>query len=91
MTSQSFEDPQAIKHFQSVCDACQQLISRYSTPADLRLYVDGYLHALRKMNQLNTKDQQKLEDLLEKWILDPSSFIGPDGDVNNLYFQKERK
>ena len=88
MTSQSFQDPQAIKHFQSVCDACQQLISRYYSPAELRLYVDGYLHALRKMNQLSIKDQQKLEELLAKWILDPSSFIGPNGDINDLYFEK---
>ncbi len=91
MTSQSFEDPQAIKHFQSVCDACQQLISRYCTPADLKLYVDGYLHALRKINQLHPKDIDKLETLLNRWILDPSSFIGPGGDINDLYFQKSEE
>ena len=90
MTSQSFEDPQAIRHFQSVCDACQQLISRYHSPSELKLYLDGYLHALRKTNQLSSKDQQKLEKLLNQWILDPSSFIGPDGDINNLYVP-ERK
>ncbi len=88
MTSQSFESPEAIKHFQSACDACQQLISRHHTPSELKLYVDGYLHALRKINQLSIKDQQKLEALLERWVHDPSSFIGPNGDINDLFFQK---
>jgi hypothetical protein len=23
--------------------------------------------------------------LIERWILDPSSFIGPDGDVSTLF------
>ncbi len=90
MTSQSFEDPEAIKHFQSACDACQQLISRYHTPSEARLYVDGYLHALRKVNRLSPKDQEKLETLLHRWILDPSSFIGPNGDLNDLFYKKGR-
>ena len=89
MTSQVFEDPKSIKHFQSICDACQQLINSFHTPAEIRLYSDGYLHALRKERILSTKDQEKLEKLVEVWIFDPSSFIGPDGDVNNLYFQKQ--
>ena len=27
--------------------------------------------------------------LIERWILDPSSFIGPDGDMGTLYRQPE--
>ena len=90
MTSQVFEDPKSIRHFQSICDACQQLINSFHTPAELRLYSDGYLHSLRKERILNPKDQDKLEKLVSAWIMDPSSFIGPDGDINNLYFQKYR-
>ena len=89
MTSQVFEDPKSIRHFQSICDACQQLINSFHTPAELKLYTDGYLDALRKERLLNPKDQEKLERLLERWILDPSSFIGPDGDISNLFFQKD--
>ncbi len=43
----ALQHPDAIRHFQSLCDACQELASRYHGPADLRLYADGYLHALR--------------------------------------------
>ena len=88
MTSQTFEDPEAIKHFQSICDACQELISRYHSPSELKLYVDGYIHALRKTKRLSTKDQEKLETLANRWIMDPSSFVGPNGDINDLFFKK---
>ncbi|WP_320664685.1 DUF6761 family protein [Prochlorococcus sp. MIT 1223] len=85
----SFDAPETIRHFQSICDACQDLVSKYHTQSDLRLYADGYLNALRNCRNLERKDQEKLEKVIEKWILDPSSFIGPDGDIRNLFFQKE--
>ncbi len=85
----SLDNPEAIRHFQSICDACQELTSRHHNPLELRLYADGYLHALRKTGRLDPRNQEKLEKLIERWILDPSSFIGPDGDINNLFYRKE--
>ena len=85
----SFEQPKSIRHFQSICYACQVLTSRHLSPSDLRLYADGYLQALRNCNELERRDQEKLEKLIERWILDPSSFIGPDGDFSKLFYQKE--
>ena len=81
----SLEDPDAIRHFQSLCDACQELTTRYHSPSELRLYADGYLHALRKSGSIDPRQQDRLEYLIDRWILDPSSFIGPDGDVSTLY------
>ena len=78
----SFENPKAIRHFQSICDNLQDLVTRFHTPSDLKLYSDGYLQALRNCSGLEQKDQEKLERLIERWILDPSSFIDPDGDGN---------
>ena len=88
-TMTSLDHPLAIRHFQSLCDACQELTSRHLSPSELRLYADGYLHALRKCEELEKRDQEKLEKLIERWILDPSSFIGPDGDIRTLFYQKE--
>ena len=88
-TMTSFDTPETIRHFQSICDACQYLVSNHHTPSDLRLYADGYLNALKNCNNLERKDQEKLEKLIERWIADPSSFIGPDGDVSNLFVQKQ--
>jgi hypothetical protein len=81
----SLQHPEAIRHFQSLCDACQELTTRYHGPSELRLYADGYLHALRRAGDLDPRELSKLETLIERWILDPSSFIGPDGDVSALY------
>ncbi len=86
----SFENPIAIRHFQSICDGCQDLVTRFHTPSDLKLYSDGYLQALRNSNSLELKDQEKLETLIERWILDPSSFINPDGDENKGFFDKKK-
>ncbi len=88
-TMTSLDHPDAIRHFQSLCDACQELTSRNMTPSDLRLYADGYLHSLRNCQKLDSRDLEKLENLVERWILDPSSFIGPDGDFNSLFYKKE--
>lgn len=85
----SLQDPQAIRHFQSLCDACQELTHRYHGPSELRLYADGYLHALRRSDSLDPRELAKLELLIERWILDPSSFIGPDGDIGTLFRQPE--
>ena len=84
----TFDAPETVRHFQSICDACQDLISKYHSPSDLRLYADGYLDALRNTNNLGRKDQENLEKLIERWILDPSSFIGPDGDIGSLFNPK---
>ena len=81
----SLQSPEAIRHFQALCDACQELTPRYHGPSELRLYADGYLHALRKTCDLDPRELGKLEMLIERWILDPSSFIGPNGDVSTLY------
>ena len=81
----SFENPKAIRHFQSICDSCQDLVTRFHTPSDLKLYSDGYLQALRNCNSLEQKDQDKLERLITRWILDPSNFIGPDGEPKRLF------
>ena len=85
----SFEAPESIRHFQSICDACQEMTSNHHGPSELRLYADGYLDALRNSKRLSQKDQEKLEKLIARWILDPSSFIGPDGDISNLFTKKE--
>ena len=86
----SFENPIAIRHFQSICDNCQDLITRFHTPSDLKLYCDGYLQALRNSSSLEQKDQEKLEKLIERWIMDPSSFIDPNGEENKGFFDKKK-
>ena len=82
----TFENPLAIRHFQSICDNCQNLINQFHTRSELKLFSDGYLQSLRNSNTLGGKDLEKLERLVERWILDPSSFIDPKGSEKNLFF-----
>ena len=79
------QHPEAIRHFQSLCDACQSLADRYHGPSELRLYADGYLLALRRSALLDPLAQRRLEEVVDRWIMDPSSFIGPNGDMSTLY------
>lgn len=81
----ALQNPDAIRHFQSLCDACQELALGHHGPSELRLYADGYLHALRRTSVLDHQSQRQLETLIDRWIRDPSSFIGPGGDPRTLY------
>ena len=87
----SLNHPESIRHFQSLCDACQELTTRRHSQSELRLYADGYLHALRCCEKLEPKELYKLESLVDRWVLDPSSFIGADGDVSNMFVRQERE
>ena len=86
----SFENPKAIRHFQSICDSCQDLINHNHNQSGIKLFSDRYLQALRNCNSLEQRDQEKLEKLIERWILDPSSFIDPEGDENKGFFDKKK-
>ncbi|MEB3351985.1 MAG: DUF6761 family protein [Cyanobacteriota bacterium] len=86
----ALQHPDAIRHFQSLCDACQELALRHHGPSELRLYADGYLHALRRTAVLDHQSQRRLEDLIERWILDPSAFLGPDGNPSRLFQSEPR-
>ena len=82
----SFENPIAIRHFQSICDNCQDLINQHYTQSDIKLFSDGYLQALRNSNSLESKDQEKLEQLIERWLQDPPSFTYPNNPQKNQFF-----
>ena len=64
------QHPEAIRHFQSLCDACQSLADRYHGPSELRLYADGYLHALRRSALLDPLAQRRLEEVVDRWIME---------------------
>ena len=85
----ALQDPDAIRHFQSLIDACQELTLRRHSPSELRLYADGFIHALRRSQQLDPLSQRRFEEFIDRWLMDPSSFFGPDGDPRTL-FETER-
>jgi hypothetical protein len=42
------------------------------------------LHALRRTAVLDHHSQRRLEELIDRWIQDPSGFLGPDGQPRTL-------
>ena len=54
----SFENPKAIRHFQSICDTAKTWLLLH-TQSDLKLFSDGYLQALRNCSSLEQRDQEK--------------------------------
>ena len=44
---------------------------------------------MRVRGQLEPRELDKLERLIHRWIVDPSSFIGPDGDVRKLFSNEQ--
>jgi hypothetical protein len=86
----ALQHPDAIRYFQSLCDACQELAHRHHSPSELRLYADGYLHALRRTAVLDHHSQRRLEELIDRWIMDPSGFLGPDGNPRTLLEREVR-
>ena len=62
----ALQNPESIRHFQSLCDACQALAMQHHGPSDLRLYADGYLHALRRSSILDPLAQRRLETKTEQ-------------------------
>ena len=85
----SFENPKAIRHFQSICDSCQDLVTRFHTPADLKLYSDGYLQALRNCSTLEERDQDKLERLIERWIWIHQVLLDQRANKIGVFFKKK--
>ncbi len=85
----ALDHPETIRHFQSICDALQELTSLGHNRTELRIYADGYLHAVRKTGRLERHELRRLEQIIDRWILDPSSFIGPGEDISSLFNKKE--
>ncbi len=85
----ALDHPETIRHFQSICDALQELTSLGHSRSELRIYADGYLHAVRRTGQLDRNELRRLEQIIDRWIMDPSSFIGPGEDISSLFNKKE--
>ena len=85
----ALDHPETIRHFQSICDALQELTSLGHSRSELRIYADGYLHAVRKIGRLEHGELRKLEQIIDRWVMDPSSFIGPGEDISSLFYKKE--
>jgi hypothetical protein len=68
------QDTQTIRYYQRITDALVDLWNRGYRFDDLRLYLDGYLAALKHSSSLEPFLIYRLEEELTRFIYDPSSF-----------------
>ncbi|XGV95932.1 MAG: DUF6761 family protein [Leptolyngbya sp. BL-A-14] len=68
------QDTLTIRYYQKLSDAVVELWNRGYRFDDLRLYVDGYLAALRHSNSLEPYLIHRLEEEIVRYLYDPSNF-----------------
>jgi hypothetical protein len=68
------QDTQTIRYYQKLSDALGELWNRGYRFDDLRLYVDGYLAALRHANTIEPFQIHRLEEEITRYLYDSSNF-----------------
>ncbi len=76
------QDTQTIRFYQKLSDALVELWNRGYRFDDLRMYIDGYLAALRHANSLEPYLIHRLEEEISRYLYDPSNFenVQPEPD-----------
>jgi len=68
------QDPRTIRYYQKLTDALVDLWNRGYRFDDLRIYIDGYLAALRYTSSLESYLIHRLEEEAIRYMRDPSNF-----------------
>ncbi|HEY9698254.1 MAG TPA: DUF6761 family protein [Trichocoleus sp.] len=69
------QDTQTIRYYQRLTDALMEQWNRGYRFDELRLYVDGYLAALRHTSAIEPFQIHRLEEEVIRYLYDPSSFL----------------
>jgi len=75
------QDTLTIRYYQKLSDALVDLWNRGYRFDDLRLYVDGYLAALKHTNSLEPYLIHRLEEEITRYLYDPSNFEKPESQL----------
>jgi hypothetical protein len=68
------QDAATIRHYQALTDRFVTLWNRGYRSDDLRMYLDGYLSALRNDNAIEPFLLHRLEEEATRFMYDPSNF-----------------
>ncbi|MCU0566826.1 MAG: hypothetical protein MUF49_09540 [Oculatellaceae cyanobacterium Prado106] len=71
------QDAQTVRYYQRLTDALVEQWNRGYRYDELRLYVDGYLAALRHANTLEAYQVHRLEEEVTRYLYDSSNFEMP--------------
>lgn len=73
-------DAQAIRYYQKITDALNEQWGRGYRFDELRLYLDGYLAALRHSSALEPYLIHRLEEEASRYLYDQSNFELPQSE-----------
>jgi hypothetical protein len=85
------QQTETIRHYQKITDAAVEMWHRGYRFEDLRLYLDGYVAALRAGNSIEAYQISRLEEEAVRYIYDPSNFelrqlqTEPEADYRSRY------
>lgn len=79
------QDTQTIRHYQKLTDALSEMWNRGYRFGDLRLYLDGYLAALRHTNAIEPFLIHRLEEESTRYLYDRSNFEMPEPQPETDY------
>ncbi|MBD2328956.1 DUF6761 family protein [Alkalinema sp. FACHB-956] len=72
------QDARTIRFYQRLSDALVELWNRGYRFDDLRLYLDGYIAALRHSDSLEPFQINRLEEEITRYLYDASNFEMPE-------------
>jgi hypothetical protein len=79
------QDTLTVRYYQKLTDSLVDLWRRGYRYDDLRLYLDGFLAALRQTNALEPYLIHRLEEEVTRYIYDPSNFEVPQPEPERDY------
>jgi hypothetical protein len=80
------QDTQSIRYYQRLTDAFVELWNRGYRTDDMRMYLDGYLAALRHGNILEPILIHRLEEEASRYLYDGSNFAVPQPQPQHDYY-----
>ena len=80
------QDTQTIRYYQRLTDAFAELWNRGYRTDDMRMYLDGYLAALRHSNILEPFMIHRLEEEASRYLYDGSNFAVPQPQPQHDYY-----
>lgn len=71
-----------IRYYQRLTDALTDLWNRGYRFDDMRMYMDGYITALKHANTIEPYLIHRLEEEVTRYIYDPSNFAVPESQLD---------
>ena len=74
------QEAKSVRHFQKIADAIADLWQRGYRFDDMRMYLDGYLAALRYTEALEAYQINRLDEESIRYLYDPSNYEMPQSE-----------